>query len=1033
MQEFEYEIVKNPEVFEQNRLEAHSDHVAYANEYEARVRQSSLRMYLNGIWKFAYAKNYSLSIKGFEKTDYDCSDWDDIRVPAHIQMEGYDIPQYTNTVYPWEQREQINPGEIPTHFNPVASYVRTLVIPENMKGMDIHISFQGVESGFALYVNGKYVGYSENTFDPAEFDITDYLVDGENKLAVSVFKWTASSWLEDQDFYRFSGIYRDVFIYAIPKAHVSDIRTEALLNEDFSKGSLKVDFKTTGKGSVKARLLGAEVRNPDFGAYVHKNDTVVAEKEIALGESLEISVDAPALWSAENPMLYKLELKVLDENGNLTEVIEQNVGFRTFEMKDGIMILNGKRIVFKGVNRHEFSGKQGRVPDYEELVKDLTVMKQHNINAIRTCHYPDDSAIYELCDIFGFYLIAENNMETHGSWEHYERGLSPESFIVPNDRDEYMGMMLDRINSCYQRDKNHPAILIWSVGNESFGGKVIYEMSKLFKKMDSHRLVHYEGLFHDRRYNDTSDMESQMYPSVASIKEFLKEHDDKPFICCEYTHAMGNSCGGMKKYTDLTDEEPRYQGGFIWDYIDQSIFAKDRYGKDYMAYGGDMGERPTDGIFSCNGIVYGGSRNPSPKMQEVKFNYQNISVRFDKNKYTVENKNLFTNTDVFDAAVALFADGKEVFRVRENISVDALSEKTFEVPAEIAKYMEETLLNASLKNKPEFTVRVIFTLKEDTLWAKKGHEVAFGEYTFKKQVVAYTCDEKLEVINALNNIVTVGQNFKAIFSKTRSGIVSYIYGGKEMMPNYIPMPNFWRAPNDNDNGNMMPQRYAQWKLASQYITADRESLFKGENPNIVVGENTVEITYHYVMPTTPASECFLKYKVFGDGTIETTLSYDPVKELHDMPEFGMMFKFDADYDNVEWYGLGEAETYADRANGGKLGVYKNKVKDNMAEYARPQECGAKCGVRYARVTDIKGRGMEFSGDEIMFSALPYTPSEIENANHPYELPNVHYTVVRVAKAQMGVAGDDSWGSFTHPEFLIDVSKKVEFTFCFRGI
>lgn len=1032
MQEFDYNIVKNPEIFEQNRLEAHSDHVAYANAYEAKIRKSSFRKSLNGIWKFAYAKNYELAIKGFEKSDYNCSEWDDIRVPAHIQMEGYDKPQYTNTVYPWEQREQINPGEIPTIFNPVGTYIRYFDLDDSMEGQKIRISFQGVESGFALWVNGKYIGYSENSFDPAEFDITDAVKKKDNKVAVQVFKWTAGSWLEDQDFFRFSGIYRDVYIYSVPKAHVDDIRIEALLDETFTSGELKADFKTIGSGSIEATLYDAKVRDQGVDVYAHDNKNVVAKTEVKLSDPLSMRVSKPALWSAEEPFLYFLELLVKDEDGNVIEVINENVGFRHFEMSDGIMKLNGKRIVFKGVNRHEFSGKQGRVPDYDELVKDLTTMKRHNINAIRTCHYPDDSAIYELCDIYGFYLIAENNMETHGSWEHYASGKSPESFIVPGDKDEYMGMMLDRVKSCYERDKNHPSILIWSCGNESYGGKVIHEMSQLFKKLDSHRLVHYEGIFHDRRYNDTSDMESQMYPSVASIKEFLKEHDDKPFICCEYSHAMGNSCGGIKKYTDLTDEEERYQGGFIWDYIDQSIFAKDRYGKEYMAYGGDMGEKPNDGIFSCNGIVYGGDRNPSPKMQEVKFCYQNITAEVSENVISIKNKNLFVNTDKFDANVSLLADGREVLNIKERYAVEPLGTKDFPIPSEIKEYIDA----ASAQNTvevPEFAIRVSFTLKEDTVWAKKGHEVAFGERVFKKPVKAYTCDRKLEVVNALNNVVAVGENFKAIFSKTRCGLVSYEYAGKELMPNYIPMPNFWRAPVDNDFGNLMQIRYAQWAVASKFISPKKESRFEDSMPEVLMGENTVEVIYHYFMPTTPASDCFLKYKVFGDGTIETTLTYDPVKELGDMPEFGMMFKLSADYDNLEWYGLGEAETYADRKSGAKLGVYKNMVKDNMAEYARPQECGLKCDVRYAKVTDKKGRGMIFFGDELAFSALPYTPFEIDNADHPYELPNVHYTVVRVAKAQMGVAGDDSWGAKVHPEYLIDASKKLTFTFCFRGI
>ena len=617
MGEFDINIVKNPEIFEQNRLAAHSDHVCYKNIKEKILGKSSYRMNLNGLWKFAYAKNMALAIEGFEKADYDCSNWDEIRVPAHIQMEGYGVPIYTNTTYPWEADEFIEPGEIPEIFNPVASYVRYFELPEEMKDKKINISFQGVESGFAVWLNGHYVGYSENTFDPADFELTDYLVEGENKLAVRVWKWTSSSWCEDQDFYRFSGIFRDVFIYAVPKVHIEDLSVVPTLNDTFDEGTLAIDIKAHGKGKAKIKLLYAgnlSIERFDEEPQEVDGFDIELKDGVCTGQ---IKIDKPVLWSAEEPNLYVAQIEVYDEKGCQTEFISQYAGFRRFEMSDGLMKLNGKRIVFKGVNRHEFSSITGRVPNKEEVIKDVVTMKRNNINSIRTSHYPDDSLLYELCDIYGIYLIAENNLESHGTWEAYMKKYVDEDFIVPNDKKEWLPMMLDRVNSCYQRDKNHTSILIWSCGNESYGGKDLYEMSQLFRKLDPHRLVHYEGIFNDRRYEGTSDMESQMYTPVSGIEKFLKEHKEKPFICCEYTHAMGNSCGAMHKYTELSDREPRYQGGFIWDYIDQSIYKKDRYGKWFLTYGGDFGDRPTDGDFSGNGIAYGGKRKPSPKMQEV--------------------------------------------------------------------------------------------------------------------------------------------------------------------------------------------------------------------------------------------------------------------------------------------------------------------------------------------------------------------------------------------------------------------------------
>jgi beta-galactosidase len=903
-----------------------------------------------------------------------------------------------------------------------------------MENNRIFVSFQGVESGFALWLNGKYVGYSEDTFDASEFELTDFLQKGENKLAVQVFKWTAGSWCEDQDFYRFSGIFRDVYLYMAPAAHVWDVKLVPTLNDDFSKGKLEITLQTYGRGSVELSLYDGAVRTPFAGGNSEgESQPLLMQQQIAIsGDSTaaHFSVSAPKLWSAEKPQLYYLKAVVKDENGTVTEVFSQNVGFRRFELVDGIMRLNGERIVFKGVNRHEFSSVNGRVPSAEEVLQDVITMKQNNINAIRTSHYPDAALLYELCDIYGLYMIAENNLESHGSFEAYLKGSADESFLIPHNKMEWAPMLLDRVNSCYQANKNHPAILIWSCGNESFGGKVIYEMSELFRKLDPHRLVHYEGIFHDRSFDLTSDMESQMYPSVESIKEFLAAHKEKPFICCEYTHAMGNSCGAMHKYTDLTDTEPRYQGGFIWDYIDQSIYKKDRYGKWFLAYGGDFDECPTDGDFSGNGICYGGKRLPSPKMQEVKFNYQNISVEISDKTFTVTNKNLFVNTDEFSAVVSLQENGCTVLAEAMEIAVAPLSEGKFDIPERILKLMEEAREQAACV--PEFAITVSFELKSDTLWAKRGHEIAFGQKILKKPVPAYSSVSPVKLVFGHNYLGVRGENFKAIFGKQSNGLMSYQYAGQEMLKS-IPLPNFWRAPVSNDNGSLMQQRYAQWKLASLYVTTKSRDRFEDCSPKVEELAHSVKITYTYHMPTTPQSSCKLTYEVFGDGTIQTTLSYDPVKELGDMPEFGVMFKLDADYDILKWYGLGSQETYADRKSGAKLGLYENHVKDNMAEYLVPQECGNKCGVRCAKVVDRKGRGMLFFGDELSFSALPYTPHEVENAAHAYELPEVHYTVVRVAKAQMGIGGDDSWGAKVHPEYLLDVSQPLEFTFCFRGI
>lgn len=1014
MKSFNYDLVKDPQYFRDGRLDAHSDHPFYASHEDYEAGENCLVESLNGLWKFHYARNYESTIHGFEKEDYDCHSWEDIRVPAHVEMEGYGNPQYVNIQYPWEGSADIRPGQIPTEYNPVGSYVKYITIPETMHGKRVFICFNGVESGMALWLNGSFVGYSEDSFTPSEFELTEYVKEGVNKLAVQVFKWTSGSWCEDQDFFRFFGIFRDVYLFTVPEIHVRDMRIRTILNKELTCAVLEVVFNTWGKGQAEVTLS-------------YKGEAVLCETvELSGNDTYSWKVEHPRLWSAEVPELYDLDIEVMNEDGECVEYIPEKAGFRRFEMDGNIMKINGKRIVFKGVNRHEFSSLRGRIVSEEELRKDIVTMKRNNINALRTCHYPNNSMVYRLCDEYGLYMIDETNLETHGTWDTYA-ATHDYDFLLPKDKPEWQDLILDRAKSMYERDKNHPGIIIWSCGNESFGGKDIFNMSEYFRNADPYRLVHYENINSDRSYPATSDMESQMYTSVEDIKAFLAKDSSKPFILCEYTHAMGNSCGAMHKYTDYAYEEPLYQGGFIWDYIDQTITKKDRYGQPYQAYGGDFDDRPTDYSFSADGIVYGGDREPSPKMQEVKFNYQGITAEVSIESVHVINHNLFVNTDDYDCVVTLSRNGREIRKAKLETCVEPLSEKDYALP----------FAKAVLPG--EYAITVSFQLKENTLWADAGYEVAFGQYSYKVEGENKSCELPVELILNKHDIGVRGENFHAIFSVGEGGLVSYKYGGKEMLEEK-PMPNFWRAPTDNDRGNLYMQRYAQWKIASLYVTHKdfrAGHIAEVNGPEVKQDGNEVTVAYVYTMPTTPVSTCVVTYVVHGDGTISVTLSYDPLKELGDMPEFGMLFRMKADYDHVEWYGLGPEETYQDRQRGGKLGIWKNLVKDNMAKYIVPQECGAKEGVRYAKVTDALGRGLLFSMDEgsgpMLFSALPYSPHELEEARHPFDLPAVHHTFARCAMEQMGVAGDNSWGALPHEEYLLKCDKKMEFTFSFKGI
>lgn len=1020
---FDISMIQNPECFAEGRLPTRTFYDAYRVNPDGTYCSSKI-LDLNGDWFFSYASNYDAAIKGFEEVDYDCHEWDTIKVPGHMQLQGYDKPHYANAPYPWDGQQKVTPGVVPMEFNPVGEYVKYFEKPNLSDGDEVRIYFGGIESGAAIWLNGNFIGYKEDSFDAGEFDITPYLCEGTNKLAVQVFKWTLGSWFEDQDFFRFSGIYRSVWLYSVPQMHIEDVGIRTLIDDDYVDAVLKVNIKASADGYANIILKKGEV-------------VVFSKKEslsgISQGETndFEYSVSNPLKWSAEKPNLYTLVIDTfLDEMmENPVEHIEQAVGFRRFELKDGIMCINGKRIVFNGVNRHEFCKEGGRVVPEEYTLKDILTMKANNINAIRTSHYPNDQILYDLCDKYGLYMIAENNMETHGTWARPDIRENM-SLALPENHMEYEALLLDRVKSCYEIHKNHPSILIWSVGNESFGGDVIADMADYFRTLDPDRLVHYEGVFNDRRRNDSSDMESQMYTTAENVKKFIDENPEKPMILCEYTHAMGNSCGGMHRYTDLTKNEPRYQGGFIWDYIDQSLDAVDRYGVEFQAYGGDFDDRPTEYNFSGNGIAYG-DRSESPKMQEVKYNYQPVDIFVNEKSIRFVNYSLFTNVNEYDTVITILKDGIEIAKTDlGSIDVPPLSEKTVELP-------DNLLAKDACAGKCEITYIVSLCLKEATDYAAKGHEIAFGQYTREiGDVYSQSVEEtkEYEVIRGIEHIGVKGDNFYVMASAGRGGIASYVANGREYI-NVIPMPNFWRAPTDNDRGNLMPLRYAQWKIASMYISAKKGGTFDFYAPSYKDTDNGYEINYRYNIPTTPSATCEVTYLVHGDGTVDTTLSYDAVDELGGMPEFGMMFVLDCDLENVSWYGLGAEETYMDRKRGGKLGVYTNKVVDNMAKYLRPQECGNKEEVRWASVTDNEGHGLKFTaiGAPMCFSALPYTPHELENADHPNKLPPIHHTVVRVSMAQMGVGGDDSWGAPTLPEYCIDAKGHMEFKFSWKAI
>ena len=601
----------DPTVFAVNRLDAHSDHICYRTAEEAAAGRTSLRQSLDGLWRFCWSPNPAARPAEFWRPDADLSAFGTIQVPGHIEMQGYGELQYTNTLYPWDGRAELRPPEIDWDNAPVGSYVLDFTLDEGLRGQRVCVSFQGVEQAMYLWCNGVFVGYAEDSFTPSDFDLTDCLQEGTNRLCVEVHKRCSASWIEDQDFFRFSGIFRSVFLYAKPKVHLADLWLQTGLEEDNLTGTLTPRLKLEG------RTAGAKVtlRLTDREGYALYEGPVTED-------TLELQGVQP--WSHQTPTLYHAELTLTDAEGAVQEVVPYDIGFRRFEMKDGVMCLNGERVVFNGVNRHEWNAEKGRAIGPEDMYAAMDVFRRNNINAVRTCHYPDQSLWYDLCDRNGIYMIDEANLESHGSWQ--KLGAVEPSWNVPGSLPEWKDCVVDRARSMFERDKNHAAVLIWSCGNESYAGEDILAMSRFFHENDPGRLVHYEGVFHNRAFDAISDMESRMYAKPWEIREYLESKPAKPFILCEYMHDMGNSLGGMESYIRLAEEYPQYQGGFIWDYMDQALWHNDALGRRVLGYGGDFGERTTDYNFSGNGIVYADGAE-KPAMQEVRYWYADAADR----------------------------------------------------------------------------------------------------------------------------------------------------------------------------------------------------------------------------------------------------------------------------------------------------------------------------------------------------------------------------------------------------------------------
>ncbi len=1007
-----HQFISNPENVGENKCRPHSEHSFYDNLKEAEEgRQSRLVQSLNGTWKFKYSKNLSLRSEDFYMPDYNVSKFDDIKVPGHIELQGYGIPQYTNVAYPWDGTEQLNPPEVSRDYNPVGSYVLDVKIDRALRDKRIFISFQGVQTGFRLFVNGEYVGYSEDSFTPADFEITDYVNHGKNRIAVEVYNHTSASWLEDQDMWRFFGIFRDVFLYAIPAVHVRDMFVKATLDASYDKGVLDVKADVMGNAESAVLELYDDGKKKIFEAPM----TVERNKV-----SLHMEGLAVRHWSAEIPNLYECRLLLRNAEGEVAEYASTKIGFRTFELKDKIMLLNGKRIVFKGVDRHEFSATGGRVVSMEEMLWDIKTLKRNNINAVRTSHYPGSTAWIKLCDEYGIYLIEETNLETHGTWCSKE--LTDKNYQVPGSKPEWTKAVVTRAENMVEKDKNHASILLWSLGNEAFGGENFLKMRERILEIDDTRLTHYEGIVHDRDFETASDVESKMYDKPADIKRYLDNNPQKPFISCEYMHAMGNSLGGMKLYTDLEDEYAMYQGGFIWDYLDQALW-QDFKGKKRLVYGGDFGDRPCDYCFSTDGIVFA-DRTESPKIKEAKVLYSNVKVSCERIGITVTNKNLFADLSAYYILYTIREDGRVLFEER----FDALNAGPGESVSLVPAAFED------VSPARDYVYRAELKLKEATKWADKDYTVTFGEWVSLAEVnpvIADKCDSDRKfkhTANGLGNAGAVTDDFKVIFGKawkTRlGGPVSFNSKGRELI-SVSPVPTYFRAYTDNDKGFNLPARSYFWHMLSQYQLATMVSFED-------LG-NCVKAVYDYEDPTDHVVYSTVTYTAYPDSRVEVNIKYKGGEGRPILPLFGWEFKIDGEFKNVEYLGKGPFENYRDRDNGASFDLHRSTPADNLTPYLIPQECGNRTKVRYARFTNNEGSGILFAAKEGTFELgfLPYSAYELENATHADELPAPQYTWVRILAGQMGVGGDDSWGAPVHEEFMLDSSADYELDFEIR--
>lgn len=1020
-------VLENPKVVAIHKLPARATFFAYESLELAKsneVEKSANYKNLNGLWKFKWTRNPDDRPLDFYKENYNTSEWNEIPVPSNWELEGYGVPIYTNIPYPFSFNKTPTPPDIPDGYNPVGSYKKTFTIPENWKNKEITIHLGAVKSAFYIWVNGKKVGYSQGSKLPAEFNLNTYVKTGKNTIALEVYRWSDGSYLEDQDFWRFSGIERDVYLYATPKVHINDVKIESGLDANYKNGefNLALDLKnidaTKFKGSVEISLQ-------------HQGNTLYKESKIHVFNRFTVAnrirfkktIENALHWTAETPNLYTLFIELKDKKGNTLEAISRKVGFRTVKIFDGQLLVNGQPILIKGVNRHEHDYLKGHVISRESMLEDIKIFKQFNINAVRTAHYPNDPYWYELCDEYGIYVYDEANIESHGMGYNLNQtlGNNPDWLLAHMERTERMIL----------RDRNHPSIIAWSLGNEAGNGYNFYKTYLRAKEMDSTRFVHYERANHE--WN--TDVIGTMYANYKVIEKYAKDDSKKrPFILCEYSHAMGNSLGGFKEYWDLFEKYKKLQGGFIWDFQDQGLLTK-KDGKEYYAYGGDFGPEgtPSDHNFLNNGLVQA-NKKPNPHLYEAKKIMQNIKFykegSLDLNQVQVKNWYFFRDLSNYQLDWSILENGVTIENgTISKLEVNPQATEIIEIPFKIKINQEkEYFLNISIK------------LKEAEPLLEKGFKIAKAQFLLNTEKVLFkkpaVDNSEITIEKSEGAIAVFGDEFKLTFDVKKGTIASYIYKG-EIMMDFGGQVNFWRAPIDNDYGANTPNIYKEW------LTAGKKNI---EVTSEVIKEENGSVTLNFKQNLLNGDAKLLQtYHIYSNGAVQLINDFKALKGINpknillsghkaklpkgthsNIYKFGNEFILPKDYQIATWYGRGPEESYLDRKSSENIGLFKNNISDLFTLYARPQENGNRSEIRWVEFKKNNGTSLVFSSSKAFnFSASHFKIPDLDSGryknstqSHVRLLTPREEVYVNIDGFTSGVGGVNSWGALPRKEYLL---------------